>query len=260
MVRKGMRFTLRWSTRLIISLLILMIGPGLMFISREGASADWRTASREPVGLAPDPASNPQAIVQVYAARAFSWRGAFGVHTWIAVKPSNAGTYTVYHILGWRTRYSGNGLVIGNDLPDRRWFGAMPEVLAHLEGDGVDEIIHRIDKAARQYPYSHQYQIWPGPNSNTFTSWVARQVPELRLDLPPTAIGKDYLGHSTFFGEATSGTGYQLSAFGLLGATLAAEEGLEVNLAGLTFGIDLLDLNLKLPGIGRVGPKPDPRR
>ena len=36
---------------------------------------DWRTASREPVGLAPDPERTPEAVVQVYAERAWSWRG-----------------------------------------------------------------------------------------------------------------------------------------------------------------------------------------
>ena len=54
---------------------------------------DWRTASREPVGIAPDPLAVPEPLVQVYAARAFGWRGLFGVHTWIAVKPAGAGAY-----------------------------------------------------------------------------------------------------------------------------------------------------------------------
>ncbi|WP_425405634.1 DUF3750 domain-containing protein [Hwanghaeella sp.] len=231
-----------------------------MFLTGDVVGSDWRTASRAPANLAPDPIENKQAIVQVYAARAFSWRGAFGVHTWIAVKPTEASQYTVYHILGWRTRYSGNGLVITHDRPDRRWFGAEPELLVQLEGDGVDEIIGRIDTAARRYPYAGEYGLWPGPNSNTFTSWVARHVPELRLDLPPTAIGKDYLGHDSFFEPAVSGTGYQASLFGLVGLTVALEEGMEINLAGLTFGVDPNDLNLKLPGIGRVGPSPDPIR
>ena len=40
---------------------------------------------------------------------------------------------------------------------------------------------------------------------------------------------------------------------GLLGLTLAVDEGLELNLLGLVFGIDPLDLAIKLPGIGRIG-------
>ena len=40
--------------------------------------------------------------------------------------------------------------------------------------------------------------------------------------------------------------------FGVLGVLAATEEGLEVNLLGLNFGIDPLDFALKLPGFGRV--------
>src|SRR5262249_36028290 len=42
---------------------------------------DWRTASQDPVGLAPDPATTPEAVVQVYAARTVGWKSALGVHT-----------------------------------------------------------------------------------------------------------------------------------------------------------------------------------
>lgn len=34
---------------------------------------------------------------------------------------------------------------------------------------------------------------------------------------------------------------------------VAAEEGVEINLLGLTFGIDPLDLSLKAPFVGRIG-------
>ena len=61
-------------------------------------------ASREPVGLAPDPATTREAVVQVYAARTIGWRGMFGVHTWVAVKPAGAQDYTVYEVIGWRLR------------------------------------------------------------------------------------------------------------------------------------------------------------
>jgi hypothetical protein len=49
------------------------------------------------------------------------------------------------------------------------------------------------------------------------------------------------------------GTGYQLSMFGLLSVAMAREEGVEVNLLGLNFGIDFVKPALKLPFIGRVG-------
>jgi hypothetical protein len=40
---------------------------------RNGVS--WYEARRDPTGLAPDPAGTPEAVVQVYAAGAVSWRG-----------------------------------------------------------------------------------------------------------------------------------------------------------------------------------------
>jgi hypothetical protein len=214
---------------------------------------DWRSASREPAGLAPDPLRTPEAVVQFYAARTVGLKGIAGVHTWVAVKSSGAPEYTVYEIIGWRARRGQSALVIRNRAPDMRWFGAEPELLAERRGAGVDELIGRIDRVARSYPWQEEYTLWPGPNSNTFTAWVARAVPELGVDLPPTAIGKDYLG-AKLLDTAPSGRGVQVSLFGLAALTASTVEGLEVNLLGLTFGINPFDPALKLPLIGRLGP------
>jgi len=223
----------------------------LLLIARGGA-ADWRTASREPVGLAPDPAVTPEAVVQVYAARAVSWRGYFGVHSWVAVKPAGARAYTVYEVIGWRLRYGDTAVAVRNRGPDERWFGAEPRLLADKRGPGVDALIKRIGKAAREYPYAGEYSVWPGPNSNTFTAWIARAVPELELDLPPTAIGKDFLGDRVV-ATAPSGSGVQVSLYGVLGVTASAVEGLELNVLGLTFGFHPYPPAIKLPFVGRVG-------
>src|SRR5688572_24783812 len=113
-------------------------------------SADWRTASREPVGLAPDPATTQEAVVQVYAARAVGWRGYFGVHSWVAVKPAGAPEYTVYEVIGWRLRYSNSALAIRSRGPDERWFGALPELLAERRGPDAEALVARVDEAARR--------------------------------------------------------------------------------------------------------------
>ena len=218
-----------------------------------GHGGDWRTASRESIGIAPDPATTPEAVVQVYAARAFGWRGVFGSHSWIAVKPEGAPAFTVHEVVGWHALRGQSALRRSQRAPDGLWFGNRPEILAELRGDGVDEVIARIERAVLAYPYAESYAVWPGPNSNTFTAFVAREVPDLRLDLPPTAIGKDYLANGSLFARAPSGTGYQVSLFGLLGVLAAVEEGLEINLLGLTFGVDFTPPALKLPGFGRLG-------
>ena len=243
----------RQKTRLWLAVPIFLLVVGAVVgIGRHTVNADWRTASREPLGIAPDPAIYRQAVVQIYVARAYSWRGFFGVHSWIAVKPTDGLNYTVYEVIGWLAHHGRSPLVIHQAAPDRRWFGAEPRVIADLRGASVDDIIKHIDAVARKYPHVDDDALWPGPNSNTFTAYVARAVPELRVDLPPTAIGKDYLPGGALVAGTPSGTGYQVSLFGLVGVLTAVEEGLEINLLGLSFGIDPLDLALKLPMAGRI--------
>jgi len=229
-----------------------LIALGAAMIGRVTAQ-DWRTASQEPVGLAPDPARHGEAVVQVYAARVIGWRGVFGVHTWIAVKPARATEYTVYEIIGWRLRWQDTALTVRHRAPDARWFGSMPELIAEKRGPDAEALIPRIDAAARSYPWAGVYTTWPGPNSNTFTAWVLRAVPELEADLPPTAIGKDYSGGKVLT-SAPSGKGLQVSLFGLAGVTASGVEGLEINLLGLTFGVNPFDPAVKLPIVGRIGP------
>ena len=235
--------------------LLAYLGCALAYLSfsNEVDAQDWRSAPDQVAGLAPDPATTPGAVVQVYAARTVRWRGYFGVHTWIAVKPTNAKEFTVHEIIGFRLRRTGTALVTRNRAADGYWYGARPELLSDIRGEGVDEVIERIDAAIKQYPYATTYRAWPGPNSNTFTAFVAREVPELRLDLPPTAIGKDYLGVSPVRGTP-SGTGAQVNVLGAAGVLVGWEEGLELNLLGLTFGLDPKSLSIKLPLVGRIGP------
>lgn len=224
----------------------------LVNLTGELGAQDWRTASRAPAGLAPDPATTPEAVVQVYAARAIRWRGYFGVHTWIAVKPAGANAFTVHELMGYQTRRTGNGVRASQRAADGYWYGNRPHVLADVRGPGAEALIARICEAVTTYPYAETYRIWPGPNSNTFIAHVLRAVPELRVDLPPTAIGKDYLG-PRLLARTPSGTGAQLSAFGALGVLAGWEEGVEVNLFGLVFGVNPNRLALKLPMLGNVG-------
>jgi len=129
----------------------------------------------------------------------------------------------------------------------------MPKLLFDMRGDGVDDVIWRIDAAAESYPHADAYRAWPGPNSNTFIAHIVRSVPDLTVDLPPTAIGKDYLPDGGLVAKTPSSTGVQVSLFGVLGLMVGVEEGLEVNLFGLVFGVDPKDLALKLPVVGRLG-------
>ncbi len=210
-------------------------------------------ARRDPTGLAPDPATTPDAVIQVYSARAVSWRGVFAVHTWIVVKPTGAARYSRYEVLGFGVANGAPAVRVDRTGPDNYWFGARPALLLDRRGPSLDPVIGKIREAVASYPYPHEYRAWPGPNSNTFTAYVARQVPELGLALPANAIGKDFLPGGAIFGAAPSGTGIQVSLFGLAGLLVAVREGIELNLLGLNIGIDFLAPGLKLPGVGRLG-------
>jgi hypothetical protein len=241
-------------TLVLVAVLVLFVLPvAISGCTLDRGGVPWYEASRAPTGLAPDPAATPEAVIQVYAARAVSWRGIFAVHTWFALKPSGAPRYTRYEVLGFGVAGGAPALRIDRMGPDNYWFGARPELVLDRRGPGVDALIERVSAAVTAYPYLHEYRAWPGPNSNTFTAFVARQVPELRLALPSNAIGKDFLPGGAVVAAAPSGSGFQLSLFGLAGILLARDEGLEVNLLGLDLGIDALRPALKLPGLGRVG-------
>lgn len=176
-----------------IVMLLLLCGLAGMVLLNCSSSKDWRTASRESAGIAPDPTVTREAVVQIYGARAWGWRGWFAIHTWLAVKRTGDQFYTVYDVVGWRGNRGQPVLRVARDIPDRYWYGETPRVLKEHKGVGVDKLIDSIEKAANSYPWKTTYTAFPGPNSNTFVAWVGKQVPELELDLPFTAIGSGYV-------------------------------------------------------------------
>lgn len=218
------------------------------------AQRDWRTAPRHATGVALDPVQyRDTAIVTVLAARTFGWRGHFAIHPWILLKPKGAIAYTRHEVVGW------GGIKVVREnyaLPDGMWFGATPFVLQHHQGVQAEALIPQIREAIKSYPFADRYRSYPGPNSNTFVAHIGREVPALGLDLPPTAIGKDYRALSQPIGRAPSGTGLQLSLLGLLGLTLGAEEGVELNILGLGIGVDFNEPAIRLPLVGRLGAGP----
>jgi hypothetical protein len=238
-------------------LLFLLLLAVLFFIkqaSMSNAKNGWWNADNSSVHIAPLPKDEPRAVVEIYAARAYNWRGWFAVHPWIAIKEKNAKSYTVYMVMGWR----GNVVSAEQGIPDRKWYGSVPEMLYELRGPEAEKMIPQIKQAAKNYPYQNFYRLYPGPNSNTFIAYVIRHTPGITVELPPHAIGKDWIDDGKFFGPSETGTGYQISIYGLLGITIGKAEGLEINILGLTFGFDVMRPALKLPFIGRVGLKDRP--
>ena len=201
----------------------------------------------ESYGYAPNPEAYHDAVIQVYSARTRGPKGMFAVHCWIATKRQNADHYIVSQVIGWR----GNYVFVEQLVPDKSWYGNEPVLHLDLRGEEYENVIDKIEVAVGNYPWAGDYTIYPGPNSNTFVSWIGKQVPELGLDLPSTAIGKDWRPIDEALGMSSSGTGVQASLLGLVGATAGYQEGLEVYFLGLNFELDLFDMALEIPIFGR---------
>ncbi|MEQ1614699.1 MAG: DUF3750 domain-containing protein [Hyphomicrobiaceae bacterium] len=212
------------------------------------AQADWSSAR-----LLPAASAKPQAIIHVYAGRVGRWRGVFAHHTWIVVKEKGASRYTRFDKVAW-----GMPVKVDGWAPDGRWYGHEPELIGAIEGPAAEALIPKIRAAVTAYPYNRNggYSLWPGPNSNSFVAHVLEQLPQTGIALPPTAIGKDWRTDGRWFGRTPSGTGYQLSLAGLLGVSVGLAEGIEINILGLVFGVDVMRPALKLPGFGRIGMAP----
>ncbi len=217
--------------------------------AQQGWPASWRTADWSASGIAPDPRTAREAIIQVYAARAGRWKGMFAVHTWIVLKREGADSFTRYEVVGW-----GNPVRRNAYPTDGRWYSNVPDIIHDVRGDAAAALIPRIEAAITRYPHSARgaYSVWPGPNSNSFVAWVARNVPELGAELPPTAVGKDYLGEGFAVETTPSGTGWQISLSGVIGAGIGVKEGLELHILGGTLGIDPQSLAVKLPSVGTL--------
>jgi hypothetical protein len=78
-------------------------------------------------------------------------------------------------------------------------------------------------------------------------------VPELEARLPTTAVGKDYPYGGDWISLTPSKTGVRLTLGGYAGVTAGWFEGIEINILGAVFGVELRRPAINLPGLGRFG-------
>ena len=236
-------------------LLIVPLGTSAVKYFMGDRSVNWQMADRSSAGLLPQASADQPAMVRIFAARTVRWRGIFAVHSWIVVKEAGAKNYTRYDYTAW-----GEPIRVIGFAADGRWFGE-PEIIGAADGDAAAAMIPKIRAAIADYkPRAYgDYRAWPGPNSNTFVAAALASVPELKVVLPPTAIGKDYPYDGAWFGLTPSGTGVRATLGGYLGVTAGWIEGLEINIFGAVLGLDWRYPAIKLPGLGRIGIAIDPR-
>lgn len=235
---------------LFVALTILLpvsVGAGLGYA--RGWPENWKVASWASSGLLPDAASVQPATVMILSSRTGRWKSIFAEHMSIVMKPEGSSKWTRYDVVGW-----GNPVRTDAYAADALWYGNTPRVVYRLQGEAAAGLIPQIEASIGQYPFQKRgsYTIWPGPNSNTFVSWVVRHTPGFAAELPPVAVGKDWLGSGFNVGNAPSKSGWTVSAYGVVGVTLAWEEGLELHVLGSTIGIDVNDFAIKLPALGKL--------
>ena len=123
--------------------------------------------------------------------------------------------WTRYDVVGW-----GNPVRRDAYPADAFWYGNRPYVVAEISGAEAQALIPRVEAsiaAIRTAPRA-AYTVWPGPNSNSFVAWVVRNTEGFDAELPPVAVGKDYLGGGLASRPARpAARALSVSAWGLAG-------------------------------------------
>lgn len=212
--------------------------------------ANWRVARWDATGILPPPGSDSAAAVYIMSARTGGMKGAFSMHSWLVIKADGISRYERYDKVGW-----GQPVRVNAYAPDARWYSNTPQIVASVHGEAAVRLIPSLHAAIQSYSYSDygDYQIWPGPNSNSFIAHVLREVPQMDVVLPSLAVGRDYLSHNKIVYVASDWREIQINLWGWLGFSLGLRSGVELQILGLVAGIDIRRPAVKLPGIGRLG-------
>ena len=183
------------------------------------------------------------------AARTGRWKGAFSVHSWIVTKRKDEALYNRYDKVGW-----GSPIRLNAYPADANWYSNPPIIIRTYEGEKAEKLIPKIEAAVAQYPHSERgnYEIWPGPNSNSFIAHVLNEVPEMGLVLPANAIGRDFLAGGRIVNLDPNLENFQLTLDGYVGIAFGRRSGFELQFLGLVAGFDFSQPGLKLPGFGTV--------
>lgn len=233
----------------ILALFLLPVVARAALFALGDAPRSYRDADWSSTGTLPVASADKDARILVMTGTAGAWKGVLAVHSWIVLKRENAEAWTRYDVVGW-----GNPLRRNNWPVDGRWYGNAPVAVADLRGAEAERLIPKLEAAVRDYRYRNagDYKVWPGPNSNSFVAAVLRAVPELGVQLPSNAVGRDFRD-GFYAGLTDSRTGVELNLWGYAGLKFGWVEGVEFNLFGLVAGLDLRHPAIKLPGYGRIG-------
>ncbi len=178
----------------------------------------------------------------------------FGVHTWIAVKRSGAPEFTVHEVIGYRLRRDGTTVV------SRVRAARQPLVRRRAR------LAQRCSRPRRRCTdRSHRNSRYRTIHT---TAPIASGPAPTRTPSPPSSFAMfrscastcrrlrsaRIISASSRWRSLRAAPAVNSTFFGLAGVAAGWEEGVELNLLGLTFGVDPVSLSIKLPLLGRIGP------
>jgi hypothetical protein len=155
-----------------------------------------------------------------------------------------------------RYEWVGSARAVSLASPDKAFSSdvAVGDVALHGVKTGsreeIAEIVACLERETARY-VDFNCGCWPGPNSNTFADLLIRTC-GLGIELPATAIGKDYRG-PIGASVTESGTGVQLESW-VGGVKIGLEDGIQADLTGLSLGVHFWPPGLEVPvNPGRIG-------
>lgn len=210
----------------------------------------WSDARWSSAKILPEASASEDAAIYIFSAMTGGLKGAVASHAWIVTKEKGADVYNRYDKVGW-----GSPIRRNHRPPDAYWYSNPPQLVKVVTGVDAELLIPKVEGAIAAYPYAEPggYQIFPGPNSNTFVAYVLRTVPELGAVLPPHAVGRDYLPDGEFVHVDTDWRDVHVTLRGLIGVSAGLRSGFEVHFLGLVAGLDFANPGIKVPALGRIG-------
>ena len=133
----------------LIILTTLLTGPLLVYIRGVlDLKTHWSKTNLKIVGDAPTPETFKAAVVWVYYARLYNWRGAFASHSWIALKEKNGSSFQIFQVIGWRLYKYQSTIDIHIGPPDRYWYGQKTFLAGELLGVKAERALKKIREAS----------------------------------------------------------------------------------------------------------------
>lgn len=239
--------------RLLLVIFIVYLLPTFASAGRwaiQDRPGRWSDARWSSAKILPEASASEDAAIYIFSAMTGGLKGAVASHAWIVTKEKGADVYNRYDKVGW-----GSPIRRNHRPPDAYWYSNPPQLVKVVTGVDAELLIPKVEGAIAAYPYAEPggYQIFPGPNSNTFVAYVLRTVPELGAVLPPHAVGRDYLPDGEFVHVDTDWRDVHVTLRGLIGVSAGLRSGFEVHFLGLVAGLDFANPGIKVPALGRIG-------